>query len=54
MLLEKEMGVPGVGGDEVVMRGGGWWGVVGCGSCIVKREVALRVYKHGWGRGLAA
>lgn len=50
MLLEKEMGVLGVGGEGVVMRGGGWWGVVGCeeGGCFEG------LFKHGWGGGLAA
>ncbi len=42
MLLEEEMGVSGVGGEGVVMRGGGWWGVVGCeGVCFEGLQARL-------------
>ena len=50
MLLEKEMGVSGVGGEGVVMRGAGWWGVVGCeeGGCF--EGLQARLVEEGWQR----
>ena len=50
MLLEKEMGVSGVGGEGVVMRGGCRLWVLHCeeGGCFEG------LFKHGWGGGLAA